>query len=219
MPTELPDATIFVSVNTEGPGNIEYAEGESTPEIDEAYPYQSAQINLAEPETYTLLAWPQAGSVFVKWTKNGEDFSDEPQITVLLDESADFVAVFEDDPAWQNPVMNFVGRYQCDRANAAVECFGKDEAWITIDWGSSAWETAHWDIVGRLDTDTLTIEYTGCTKQIVVYNDKGELESQETEYEDGTGTITFHDDGTFTWHEDQADHDGDMLFEWVPTAE
>ena len=36
-------------------------------EIDEEYPYQSAVINLAEPTTYTLLAWPEAGWQFVKW--------------------------------------------------------------------------------------------------------------------------------------------------------
>ena len=93
----LPDATIFVSVNTEGLGNIDYAEGEAVPEVDPDYPYQSAQINLAEPATYTLLAWTTEGYHFVKWTRNGEEFSTEAQITLLLDESADFVAVFEAD--------------------------------------------------------------------------------------------------------------------------
>lgn len=33
----------------------------------------------------------------MKWTRNGEDYSLEPQITLLLDESADYVAVFEPD--------------------------------------------------------------------------------------------------------------------------
>ncbi len=91
---EWPEATIIVHVTTEGPGNIEYVEGEATPEYDEEYPYQSAQINLAESAVYTFLAWSK-DATFVKWTKNGEDFSTEPQITVLLDESADFVAVFQ----------------------------------------------------------------------------------------------------------------------------
>jgi hypothetical protein len=155
--------------------------------------------------------------MFVKWTKNGEDFSTEPVITVLLDESAEFVAVFEEDPGWQNPVMNFVGNYQSDRAHALVECFGADEAWITIEWGGSAWEFARWIIAGRLDTDTLTIAYEGCNKSVITVNDSGE-ESTEEVYTDGTGTITFHDDGTFTWHEDQSEYGVDMLFEWVPAA-
>ena len=215
-PMVIPEATIFVSVNVDGRGNIDYAQGEEAPEIDPEYPFQSARINLAEPAVHTLVAWPDAGSDFVKWTKNGEDFSTEAQITVLLDESADYVAVFAESEGWQNPVMNFIGQYRCDRARALVECFGYDEAWITIEWGSSAWELARWIIVGRLDTDTLTISYSGCSKSIVTYDESGELESEEMEYEDGTGTIVFGDGGTFTWHEDQSDYGVDMVFEWVP---
>ena len=209
-------ASIIVTINTEGLGMIGYEPGETPPELDPEWPYQSAQVNPAAPETYTFAAAPEAGSLFVKWTKNGEDFSTEPVITVLLDESADFVAVFEEDPDWQNPVMNFVGEYQCERAHALVECSGSEDALITIEWGGSAAESARWDIFGRLDTETLTIEYSGVTKSIVTYDDNGEIESQEPEYEDGTGTITFHNDGTFTWHNDQSENGADMVFEWVP---
>ena len=216
---EMPEATIFVSVNTEGMGFIDHAEGEDALKTEPEYPFQSAQINLAEPATYTIAAWPEAGSVFVKWTKNGEDFSTEPQITVLLDESADFVAVFEEDPSWQNPVMNFVGEYQSGRAHATVECFSYDEAWITIEWGGSAWEQARWIIVGRLNTETMTIEYTGSNKANLVYDEDGEIKSEETVYEDGSGTIVFHDDGTFTWHEDQSESGEDLVFEWLPVTE
>ena len=216
---ELPEATIIVNINTEGRGMIAYAEGEETPEIDPEWPYQSAYIGLAEPKTHTFAAAPEAGSVFVKWTKNGEDYSTEPVVTLLLDESADFVAVFEEDPDWQNPVMNFVGEYQCDRAHATVECSGYEDAWIAIEWGGSASELARWDIFGRLDLDTLTVAYEGCTKLIVVCDESGEIVSQEPEYEGGTGTVVFHDDGTFTWHEDQSAYGNDMVFEWLPVTE
>lgn len=96
-PMEMPDATIFVHINTEGRGAICYAEGEETPEFDPDYPYQSAQINLAEPKVHTLLAVSNVeGWQFVKWTKDGEDYSTDAQITVELAESADYVAVFEE---------------------------------------------------------------------------------------------------------------------------
>ena len=95
LPMDLPDATIFVTVDTEGMGNIAFAEGEAAPEIDPERPYQSAVINLAEPTPHTLVAWPQAGNVFVKWTKDGTDYSTDAQITLELAESADYVAVFE----------------------------------------------------------------------------------------------------------------------------
>ncbi|GEM_PF-1580915 len=100
VPMDIPEATIFVSINTEGMGSIAYAEGGEAPDVDPEYPFQSAQVNLAEPAVHTIAAWPAAGSRFVKWTKNGEDFSDLPQVTLLLDESADYVAVFEDDPEY-----------------------------------------------------------------------------------------------------------------------
>lgn len=216
-PMDMPEATIFVTINTEGSGNIEYAEGEDAPEIDPEYPYQSAQINLAEPATHTFAAWPNEGNVFVKWTKNGEDYSTEPMITLLLDESADFVAVFEaGESDGQNPVMNFIGEYQCDRAHAVVEAEGNDNAKITIEWGDSAWSLARWVITGKFDSDTLTVNYTDCVKSIIVYNDNGELESDTTEYENGTGSITFGNNGTFTWRDDQSDY-GELVFEWAPS--
>jgi len=213
---DMPDATIFINVNTEGEGNIAYETGETTPEIDTEYPYQSAVINLAEPETYTFIAWAPAGSLFVKWTKNGEDFSTDEQITVLLDESAEYVAVFEDDPDWQNPVMNFIGEYQCDRAHATVDAFGGEDALITIDWAGSAFEVAQWDIYGKFDIETKTINYKDSVKSIIVYEENGDVKSQEPEYEDGSGTITFNDDGTFTWHDDKSETGEDMVFEWLP---
>jgi len=215
-PMDMPEAKIFVSFNTEGLGSFDHAEGETAPEIDPKHGYQSAQFNLPEPGTYTFVAWPRVGSRFVKWTKDGADFSTEPQITVLFDESADYVAVFEEDPDWQNPVMNFVGEYQCDRAHATVECLGYDEAFITIDWGGSAWETARWVISGPLDTETLTISYEGAGKTILTYGEDGEVASQEDVYGDGTGTIVFNDDRTFTWHEDQSEYGKDMVFEQLP---
>ena len=217
VPYEMPDATIIVTINTEGIGGmIGYEPGETVPELDPDEPYQSAQINLAEPETYTFAAAPEAGALFVKWMKDGEDFSVEPVITVQLEESADYVAVFEEDPDWQNPVMNYIGEYQSGRANAKVDCSGYEDAAIIIDWGSSAAEVVRWDIYGRLDWDTKTVEYSDCIKSVITFDENGEAVSQEIEAEDCSGTITFNDDGTFTWHDDQSEYDEDMVFEWVP---
>jgi len=79
--------------------------------------------------------------------------------------------------------MNIVGEYQCDRAHANIECFGYDEAFITIEWGSSAWELTRWIIVGKLDTDTLTIRYSGASKANLVYDEQGEIKSEESVFE------------------------------------
>lgn len=214
-PMELPQATIFVNVNVEGWGCIDHAEGEEPPVIDPDYPFQSAVINLAEPAVYTLVAWPEPGNVFVKWTKNGEDFSTEPQITLLLDESADYIAVFEEDPDWHSPLEPYFGEYQSGRAHATVDSLDAETVIITIEWGSSAWELARWVLFVPVDFDTMSGEYSGCPKIIVVYDNAGELVSEEYEYEDGSGSIVFHEDGSFTWHEDQSPYEMDMLFEPV----
>ena len=96
--TEMPEATIIATVNIEGFGAINYVEGTETPEFDPEHPYQSAQINLAEPATYTFLATADMeGWKFVKWTLNGEDYSTDELITVELTENADFIAVFESE--------------------------------------------------------------------------------------------------------------------------
>ncbi|MBR0208987.1 MAG: hypothetical protein IJQ43_08830 [Oscillospiraceae bacterium] len=217
-PMDMPAADHAVSINTEGPGQIAYARTEEELSF-EGY-FTSSYFPLWEPGSYVLGArTDEEGWAFIKWTKDGEDFSTDPIITVELNDDAAFVAVFDYVGAdGQNPVMNFIGDYQCDRARAHVECLGDDAAHITIDWGSSAWEHAHWEITGPLDTETLSISYSGCVKTIVVYDDNGELKSEDVEYEDGSGTVTFGEGLSFTWHEDRAERE-DMVFEWVPVTE
>jgi D-alanyl-D-alanine carboxypeptidase len=217
-PRDIPKATIFVTINVEGGGIIDYAEGEEAPESAPEYPFQSAVINLAEPKIHTFAAWPKAGNLFVKWTKNGVDLSADAQITLLLDESADYIAVFEEDPDWQDPVLAHAGDYQCGRAHAQVTSFGEGRAFIVVEWGSSAWELTRWILVGELDTETGTIRYTDGTKSNLTYDDSGEATEEETVYTDGTGTIVFNGDGTFTWHEDQSGNGEDMVFERIPAS-
>lgn len=97
-PYDMPEANIFVNINTEGLGQIAYAEYNENEEaqinFSEDYPAQSAQINLEEPAKYILGAKPDDGWKFLRWTKNGETISTEEQINVELAESAEYVAVF-----------------------------------------------------------------------------------------------------------------------------
>ena len=215
MEMAAPAATLWV--NTEGYGSFTFAkEGEESSDTT----WSSFQEGLEEPASYVLTAVPGEDWFFVKWTLNGEDYSTDEQITLTVSEDADLVAVFDFAGSdGQNPVMNFIGEYQCDRAHALVECLGDDAALITIEWGGSVSELARWTIVGPLDLDTLTITYSGCTKSVVTFNEKGEETNEELVYEDGTGTIVFGEDGSFTWHEDQSEYGTDMVFEWLPVGE
>ena len=92
---ESPEVAATLMINTEGMGAIAYGlEGEEI-EFDEDFPKQSAIVNLTEPGTYVIKAKPDDGWKFVKWTKNGEDFSEEPEITVEVAEGVEYMEVFE----------------------------------------------------------------------------------------------------------------------------
>ena len=88
-----------------------------------------------------------------------------------------------------------------------------------VSLSSSASETARWYIVGSLDPETKTINYTGASKANVTYDESGEITEEESVYDDGTGTVVFNDDGTFTWHEDQSESGEDMVFAWLSPLE
>ncbi len=93
-PYELPTAKISVDISIKGEGEVAYAKGNEEVVFEEGRPYHSAHNGSADPEIYTIAARPAEGYKFWKWTKNGEDFSFEPQMTFEITENADYVAYF-----------------------------------------------------------------------------------------------------------------------------
>ena len=222
LPMELPETIGTLTVDTEGIGRVACAGAGEEPDLEgERFTFHI--VSLTEPASFTLGARAdEEGWAFIKWTKDGEDYSTDPIITVEADGDCTFTAVFEwTESEGQNPVMNFIGEYQCERAHALVECIGDDGAQVTVEWGDSARSLVRWVIVGPLDTETLRVDYSGCRKTYVTYDEDG-TESEEVLAEDGTGWILFGDDAAFTWHDDQSEYGVDMVFEWVmpdPEAE
>ena len=103
----------------------------------------------------------------------------------------------------QNPVMNIIGKYGCDRATMTIEAQGTDEAKINVTWGSSAFEHAEWNMVGKFDTATNTVNYIDCEKKVVTYKDEGVIDKETVEYTDGTGSIKVNDDYSLEWTDDK----------------
>jgi len=110
----------------------------------------------------------------------------------------------------QNPVMNFIGVYGAYRISALVEAEGTENARITISGSASAFEHVSWTMSGRLDLDTLTVDYTDCVKTTSVFDEDGN-ETVTTDYENGTGRITFEGD-TLTWQDDQENAGDGVVF-------
>ena len=117
----------------------------------------------------------------------------------------------------QNPLMNFVGPYACERAQVIIEAEGLEGAKATVTWGSSAAESTVWVMEGTFDGDTLTMTYDKCTKTNLVLKENGDAESEEVVYEDGTGTIVFTDGNplTLVWNDEKEHAADDMVFTWA----
>lgn len=96
-PMEVPETVATLHINIEGQGEIAYApEGEEV-QFEEGYPFQTAVVNIFEGDTnkYTLAAKPAEGFKFVKWTKDGEDYSTDEQTEVEVEGEVEYIAVFE----------------------------------------------------------------------------------------------------------------------------
>lgn len=90
-----PEYIALLKINTEGLGSFAYAKEGEELEFDEDFPTQSAVENLEEPTKFVIQAKPDEGWKFVKWTKDGKDFSTEPEITVEVTEDVEYIAVFD----------------------------------------------------------------------------------------------------------------------------
>ena len=117
----------------------------------------------------------------------------------------------------QNPIMNFVGYYVCDRANVFISSDGEEGASAIVTWSSSAWENSTWMMSGTFDPETLQFEYHDCVKTDYKYEDDGDVESQEEVYTGGHGFMFFKegDPLSLTWQDDQEKVAEDMVFEYA----
>ena len=120
----------------------------------------------------------------------------------------------------QNPAMNFVGNYACDRANILVEADGDDGMKTTVTWASSSAEETRWVMSGTFDSEKLVFEYNDCVKTDVVYDGDGKEKSSEEAYKEGHGLMTFRDGNplTLTWQDDQEHQADEMVFEYAGTG-
>ncbi|MBE6041197.1 MAG: hypothetical protein E7220_01595 [Clostridiales bacterium] len=122
----------------------------------------------------------------------------------------------ETEDSGQNPVMNFIGNYVCDRASILISAEGANGASVLVNWASSATENSTWVMSGEFDTDKLQIYYQDCVRTDYVYNEAGEIESSTEVFTGGHGFITFSEGSSLslTWQEDQEHVADDMVFEF-----
>ena len=117
----------------------------------------------------------------------------------------------------QNPVMNYIGNYVCDRATITILAKGDSEASVVVDWGNSYDSTTQWTMSGPFDPDALTIEYHDCEKVVYQYAENGDELDREEVFTGGHGFVKFKegDSLSLTWQEDQEHAADDMIFTFV----
>lgn len=117
----------------------------------------------------------------------------------------------------QNPIMNYVGDYACGRAAIHIEADGMDGVVAEVTWGSSAAETSVWTMSGTFNEEDLVFEYHDCVRKDLVFEESGEVKSEEEVYVGGHGFMHFSDKGglSLTWQDDQEHVADDMEFEYA----
>ena len=117
----------------------------------------------------------------------------------------------------QNPVMNFIGKYDNGGTFITVEADGTSGAKFTVEEPMTDTEKYMYTFSGTLDLDTLRVTYSNSTKTVQTIDAAGNIADEKVEYSDGSGMVIFHEDGTLEWRdENEAERMADnYVFEFV----
>lgn len=86
---------VTIMVNIKGvDGNVAISDDGTEPVLDPEFPAQSAYMNVEKGTVVKILAEPEEGHHFFKWTVDGKEYSTEPLITVTAEEDTEFIAEF-----------------------------------------------------------------------------------------------------------------------------
>ena len=89
------DDLVTIMVNIKGvDGNVAISDDGTEPVLDPEFPAQSAYMNVEKGTVVKILAEPEEGYHFFKWTVDGKEYSTEPLISVTAEEDTEFIAEF-----------------------------------------------------------------------------------------------------------------------------
>ena len=125
--------------------------------------------------------------------------------------------VFEDGPAEfgdanTKTVDDYKGTWQCDRATLTIAPAQDGETvFCTIEWGSSAFESAVWKYTCTLKDGKLVDGGKG-VQMTTAYDTDGELASTNTVYTNGSAEFVLGDNGAITWNDSTGNAGAGMSF-------
>ena len=98
---------------------------------------------------------------------------------------------------------DFEGQYYAGKGNLSITYEGNDEFLIEVWWGIDAASHGEWVMTATYDPSISTLSYKDCVKHEYTLKDNGEVDTDETIYTDGTGTIKIVDYNTILWNDDK----------------
>ena len=84
-------------IKTNGIGQVAYSNDGGDVVFDEENPTTAITLNISGENEYTISAKGREGYHFVKWTKDGEDYSFDNEIDVTVNQTTVFTAYFEEE--------------------------------------------------------------------------------------------------------------------------
>lgn len=92
------DNRIDLSINTEGLGQVSYYIDEANKiDFDDEYPVQTAYTSFIGETKVTIDAKADEGWKFVKWLKDGKEYSKESKLVITISKDTKLIAVFENE--------------------------------------------------------------------------------------------------------------------------
>ncbi len=116
-------------------------------------------------------------------------------------DTAEIVETQIPQSADQAQAADFEGQYYAGDGNLSILKQEDGGYLIEVWWGINAAQHGEWVMHGKYDgTDTIT--YSDCVKHEYTLNENGEVDTDETIYSDGTGSIKIVDTSTIMWTDD-----------------
>ena len=110
-------------------------------------------------------------------------------------------------PAETEPVqaqdLGFTGQYYAGKGNLSITQQEDGNFLVEVWWPDSAATHGEWVMHGEYDESAKVIIYSDCVKHEFTLKDNGEVDTDETVYTNGTGSIQIVDENTILWNDDQ----------------
>lgn len=144
---------------------------------------------------------------------------DEEMNSIIAEQMAQMEGedtLFDDDS--QNPAMNWAGPYvDINKKERTMQIIsgdaGTSECIVSVTDTPSTDQTISWLMNGVLDQTTMAITYTGAVKKVYAIDAQGNQVSEETVYDNGTGSFVIDDDvQEITWIDDMEDAGNGSVF-------